>query len=97
MKKLIIGADTYDIEHIKGLSAYGYLLPSKKKIQISADIPARDKRITELHEAIHAVCASYGLRCEVEELVVRALEVGITRMFIDNPSWTKQFIKALDA
>ncbi len=93
-----VGHDTYKIVY-KDIAEWGICFTDKKEIWIKKSATKRQKVLTKLHEAIHAVVAAYGidhtLPDEMEEIYVRVLEVGIAKMIIDNKQFSKELLEEL--
>lgn len=98
IKSLKVAAHDYAVTE-GPLGYYGHCDTKRHRIVVRSTDTSRDKAMTVLHEAIHAICKEYGL-CqyfagETEELVVRALEVGVTNLFLENKQFAREFVKAV--
>lgn len=75
----------------------GVYRADQSEIRIREGLEAREKLNTVLHEILHAIVYSYGLKNDFkdddeEEKVVNALGNGLTEAFIRNPE-LMEFIK----
>ena len=95
IKSLKICTRDYQVEY-KDLSAWGYNYFHKKLIQISKHADKHQKNTILFHEALHGICAEYGLSIENEETTVRILENAVVKLFQDNPKFTKEFLAAIE-
>jgi hypothetical protein len=48
--------------------------------------------MTLFHECVHAISQEYGLTHE-DEITARIYEVAITRLFVDNPAFAREFVR----
>jgi hypothetical protein len=93
IKTLKICTRDYNVEY-KDLSAWGYNYFHKKLIQVSKHADKHQKATILFHEALHGICAEYGLALDNEEMTVRLLETAIVKFFQDNPKFTKEFLES---
>lgn len=87
---LKIGPLVYTVEEIPDLKdtdgstfLFGSIRYSEQAIKVDAGMSAERKRITVLHEAIHAISDMRGLNLSEKQVV--ALGVAIYELFHDNP------------
>jgi len=100
IKSLKIAASSYTVSEVANAGAdFGTCDHIMRHIRIKKTLSKRDRHMTLLHEAIHAVCQEYGISQyfagEAEELVVRSLEVGVANLFTENKAFARELIQAL--
>src|SRR3990167_21065 len=101
-RTLQIGASTYQIirKPLKGI--YGEIDRSGKKIYLDNSSRRTTNKVilsTLLHEALHGIAGEYGveeiLQAHGAELIVKSLETAICNLFIMNPTFAKELLRAL--
>lgn len=100
--KLKIGYNTYKIKpwtqsrEDRSSHDLGYCDHFKGEIAVDVTTPKIEVVNTVIHEILHGVVNSYGLKHyidhEEEEKIVTALANGMTEVFLDNPDLI-EFIK----
>ena len=103
IKKLYIAGHYYKIKplnvKLEG-DIWGMMDRKSRTIYINPKRGAnKDRAMTVFHEALHGIMSDYGVSATMteneEELSVRILEIAVTKLFVDNPKFTKAFIKAI--
>jgi len=102
VKSLKIAASCYTVSEVAKAGAdFGTCDHIMRHIRINKRMSKRDRQMTLLHEAIHAICQEYGISQyfagEAEELVVRSLEVGVANLFRENKAFARELIETLSA
>lgn len=97
MDKLKVGFLTYSIKdfdpgHAEIRGVYGTQNAVTQEIRIDAKLSKERRRETFLHEVLHAVWGQWiAVEGDVdEEVAVRALAMGLTTVFKDNPEIKKE-------
>jgi len=97
MNKIKIGCLTYkvidwDKDDSDEASLYGTHSSKTQRIKLASDMSVERKKEVLLHEVIHAIWDQWMVHEEgfKEEEVVRALAIGLTTVFKDNPDLKKE-------
>lgn len=86
---IIVGPLTYRIVYVRDLKdddgkwLHGWVLFTEQEMRIDAAMSEERKRITLLHEALHAIEETRGLK--LDEPTVIALGTAIYELLRDNP------------
>jgi len=97
MDKLKVGFLTYAVKDFEGNEAdvrgvYGTQNSSTQEIKLDSKVSKERKKETFLHEILHAIWGQW-ITVEgavEEEVAVRALAIGLTTVFSDNPELKKE-------
>lgn len=104
IKSLRIGSHVYPVKLIDSNVSFGYSVHadfrSRPRIEINRNADARARMVTLLHEAMHCIFREYGVRefCKTEhgeEGMARLLESAVAQLFIQNPAFGRELIRAL--
>lgn len=89
--------DKLSAQRAMGKDCFGEFSPSEGHVALQLDMPSPVKAAdTLLHEAGHAIYATYALADDdTEERIVGAFATGWTQVFRDNPWLTEWLRRAL--
>lgn len=97
IKSLRVGPTEYKVRRKHTGSVWGWMDSEKNEIWIHHKIEPKQRLATELHEAIHAVVAEYGINSlltdDGEECMVKVLEAALLQLFMQNKAFTKELLK----
>lgn len=99
-KKVKLCGHTLTIEYFtttdagRELGSHNY---TENKITVQTGMHHDQERATVLHEILHGICATYGLRREVtkelEERICTVFEAGLYQVLVDNPKLVKYLLE----
>lgn len=94
---LKVGYQDIKITEVDLIDGQGVYIADRSEIRIREGMEKREQLNTLLHESLHALCYSYGLKNEFkdddhEERVVNALGNGLTEILVRNPQLVKCII-----